>query len=928
MIMLLCVLWVLCVLAKWMCGICRVLVHSIKSLQLAESERTVITRIIYENLWKIFSHNLVMVLNGNERGLHSHGVPRFTSISHLFTMKNNLFTMKDNHMEIRRSTHFAMSSQTGQKCKLFDPFDTDSFEVKIDNCCSKTLSGHKSDFVKGTLHPVNNMAVEGYSGSLDAITHKGTVRWTVSDDNGKVVDILIPGSLYVPGNPLRLLSPQHLAQGLKKNEDHDKATRCTTFADKMVLEWDNLRHKKTVQIDSTSSNIGRMFTVAGFQKYQAFATKTKEDYRPETNICYRMEIQDKDQALFDEGDIIYEKCDEKIPDHRKENDGIIKANLEFTEAFLNGEAELDGPESFEASGSNAEDELLRWHYRMSHISMSRLQKLASQGYLPKRLATCRKPLCQACVYGKLTKRPWRTKGSPDMDNVNVATVPGQCVSVDQLESPIEGFVGQMKGKLTTKRYKVATIFVDHYSNLSFVHLQSTTNAEDTLKAKQEFEAYAASFHVNIIRYHADNGRFAENVWKQDILNKNQQLTFSGVGAHHQNGRAEKRIRDLQDLARTSLIHAHRRWPLAVDVRLWPYALRHANHSINHTPFPKQDQTPIELFSKTTMDPNLKQHHPFGCPAYVLDGHVQSGKKAPKWNNRARLAIYLGPSLQHAKSVSLVLSLTTGLVSPQFHIKFDDAFDTLRGGVDKVVSQWQHLAGFEIVQNRRTRESPNIPISMILPTNAPGGVHSPNTLVSEGAANMHDVDTDDQGSINEADEESVAEADEVQTTTRSGRIIRPPTRYDDYVAYSCDIIQAYSASTDPDVMYMHQAMAAPDRDEFLKAMKKEVDSHTINQNWIIINKDEVPNGHKILPAVWAMRRKRDIETREVYKWKARLNIHGGKQEHGINYWDTYAPVASWASIRLVLIMAVLRKWKTKQLDFVLAFPQAPVETDLQ
>lgn len=90
---------------------------------------------------------------------------------------------------------------------------------------------------------------------------------------------------------------------------------------------------------------------------------------------------------------------------------------------------------------------------------------------------------------------------------------------------------------------------------------------------------------------------------------------------------------------------------------------------------------------------------------------------------------------------------------------------------------------------------------------------------------------------------------------------------------------------------------------------------------------MPRGRKVLPSVWAMRRKRDIATRTVTKWKARLNIHGGRQTKGIDYWETYTPVASWPSIRLIMYMAVLNNWHTKQLDFVLAFLQAPVETDL-
>jgi hypothetical protein len=66
---------------------------------------------------------------------------------------------------------------------------------------------------------------------------------------------------------------------------------------------------------------------------------------------------------------------------------------------------------------------------------------------------------------------------------------------------------------------------------------------------------------------------------------------------------------------------------------------------------------------------------------------------------------------------------------------------------------------------------------------------------------------------------------------------------------------------------------------------------------------------------------------VYKWKARLNIDGGKQEKGVNYWETYAPVALWSSIRLIITMAAKKGWATKQLDFVQAYPQAPVETEL-
>ena len=111
------------------------------------------------------------------------------------------------------------------------------------------------------------------------------------------------------------------------------------------------------------------------------------------------------------------------------------------------------------------------------------------------------------------------------------------------------------------------------------------------------------------------------------------------------------------------------------------------------------------------------------------------------------------------------------------------------------------------------------------------------------------------------------------------------------------------------------------------MLKEVDTHMDNGHWEICACCDVPTGQDILPAIWAFKRKHRIDTRAVYKHKARLNIHGGMQKHGVNYWETYSPVVNWFSIRLCLILALLFSWHTCQIDFVLAFPQADVECDL-
>ncbi len=95
------------------------------------------------------------------------------------------------------------------------------------------------------------------------------------------------------------------------------------------------------------------------------------------------------------------------------------------------------------------------------------------------------------------------------------------------------------------------------------------SAEETLKAKRAFELFASEHGVKILHYHCNNGRFADNAFKQSCEQSRQQLTFCGVNAHFQNGIAERAIRNLSESARKQLLHARARWPAAVHLSLWP-----------------------------------------------------------------------------------------------------------------------------------------------------------------------------------------------------------------------------------------------------------------------------------------------------------------------------------------------------------------------
>jgi hypothetical protein len=100
-----------------------------------------------------------------------------------------------------------------------------------------------------------------------------------------------------------------------------------------------------------------------------------------------------------------------------------------------------------------------------------------------------------------------------------------------------------------------------------VHLQIDDPTAETMPAKQAFEKFAAEHGVCILHHHCDNGRFADNAWKQSCKASRQRLTFCGVNAHFQNGIAERAIWNLLESARKQLLHARACWPAAVHFAL-------------------------------------------------------------------------------------------------------------------------------------------------------------------------------------------------------------------------------------------------------------------------------------------------------------------------------------------------------------------------
>jgi hypothetical protein len=545
--------------------------------------------------------------------------------------------------------------------------------------------------------------------------------------------------------------------------------------------------------------------------------------------------------------------------------------------------------------------------------------MALSGLLPRKILNCSTPKCSACMYAKATRRPWRSNEAGQPVQPRLAQTPGACVSIDQLESSTPGLVAQLKGTPTKARYRAATVFVDHYSRMSYVHFQKSLTSEETVEAKRAFERYASSFEVRIRHYHADNSRFADNLFIREVAKERQTISFCGVNAHFQNGIAERRIRELQDQARTSLVFASHRWPNAVSVHLWPYAVRHVNEVFNSTPHAVDQLPPISKFTGTNEHPKTKHLHHFGCPVYVTESGMQQGRKGSKWMSRARLGLYLGVSPMHSSSVALVLNLRTGLASPQFHVAFDDMFETVRKhSGDPQQSLWQQVTGFKASENEAANGTASEPTTV--PTVTPNWFRNrastgtnvdSNVEVSDDRAEpVFDIaqratrdptdggvsrdrgnsqvstnpvlllgTTIDHGGLRRSNRRRVP----TQRILESGLPMAFTYQIDAELLYYENGVEllyyengvearlqdemrdpiAFTAKTrDPDTMHYHQAMKQPDRAQFIKATRQEVQAHVDKGHWKLVLRTEVPEGTTLTKATgnWFFERKSPREQR--------------------------------------------------------------------
>ena len=146
-----------------------------------------------------------------------------------------------------------------------------------------------------------------------------------------------------------------------------------------------------------------------------------------------------------------------------------------------------------------------------------------------------------------------------------------------------------------------------------------------------------------------------------------------------------------------------------------------------------------------------------------------------------------------------------------------------------------------------------------------------------------------------------------------------------------VYAAKARQHDPDMPSFQEAMNGPDVDSYVAAMKKEIAQLVKQNTWEVMPRASVPkmpdgSARFVLKGTWAFKLKR-LPDGKPSKFKARYCCRGDMQREGVDFFETYAPVVQWSTVRMLLTMVLSKGWTTKQVDYTNAFAQADLADEV-
>ena len=434
-------------------------------------------------------------------------------------------------------------------------FDAYSDTIIVDNSANCVIWRHKRNFVPSTykkLDPsmtpdISTASGPGYPIAIGNLN----IGWYA--DSGLYHNFVRKDSFHIPSSPVNVLGLSAFSKSI--GDYNTSGTRINSSGQESIFSWDNNKFQRS--FSHSEANMPELPVNDGYTKFHKFCNFI-EHIQPISKQCYSAfrtvvtnpihDIPYKigEEVLYKNNDHVEKGVIENICIDKQLND--YKINVKFRggrkiDANRDNIMALDETDVSQvpytsqeflqhAKCLTAEElDLLKhplpltplqkeWkvlHDKLGHISFRDMDKLVHHGCLPRKFASLKGTtiLCPSCMFGKMKKRAWRTKGTNNLKHIRKETddAPGAKVSTDQLVVAQPGLVPRISGRHTHLRICGATGFLDHFTNYSYSSMQTSLDGDQTVQAKNNFESHALTCGVRIKSYRADNGRFAEKIFE-------------------------------------------------------------------------------------------------------------------------------------------------------------------------------------------------------------------------------------------------------------------------------------------------------------------------------------------------------------------------------------------------------------------------------
>jgi hypothetical protein len=575
-----------------------------------------------------------------------------------------------------------------------------------------------------------------------------------------------------------------------------------------------------------------------------------------------------------------------------------------------------------------DQELELWHCRLGHLSFGYINHAINKSLVDdlsiKASNEADQPFCQACTEGKSHKENKSTKSRTRGEKVG-----------DLIHSDV---CGPFKVE-STNGSKYFLTFTDDFSGMTKVYFLGKKS--ETFENFKEYSQYILNqFGHNIKILRSDNGgEYISTQMQEYCALRGIAQQFTNPYTPEQNGVSERKNRTLMESARSMLFRAN----LSVDH--WEDAVGTACYLRNRSPNRSNPEwkTPFELWSGKK--PSLKNLRVFGCDAFV---HIP-GDNRHKLSKRSLKCTFLGYSSQStgyilmnedgryitSKDVTFneksVLDISTNAQETAEDLLIEDA-DALYDLPDKS-DQVPEKIQTKIPRNLNRNFTIEIPVienfvsrkkvrfndesestTDTYASNMPEHTEEPTIL--EEAQNADPTHAD--GGISEIQEDCLPNNEEnINQDSSDDAALTALSSYNDDVNAETALRYAFSIGSVPDnsdPQSYQQAMNSDNSKDWKTAMLSELKSIEDNETWDLVS---IPAGRKAIGTKWVFKTKLNADG-TVARYKARLVVQGFSQRKGFDYDETFAPVARYTSVRMMLTIAGTNDWIIQHWDVTTAF----------